>query len=127
MVILQIHSNQLVEECHIQDIVIIIASYNNNDYYLYLVPDVELHEVLILSREELLSAVIIPNRRTRVLDEIQTFIFLKLLLKLLKSSDIQAQVTTMAEHLSLRDDTDDGHGEEEEEGEESVVDLANDD
>ena len=33
----------------------------------------------------------------------------------------------MAEHLSLRDDTDDGHGEEEEEGEESVVDLANDD
>jgi hypothetical protein len=52
---------------------------------------------------------------------------LKLLLKLLKSSDIQAQVTTMAEHLSLRDDTVDGHGEEEEEGEESVVDLANDD
>ncbi len=33
----------------------------------------------------------------------------------------------MAEHLSLRDDTVDGHGEEEEEGEESVVDLANDD
>jgi hypothetical protein len=33
----------------------------------------------------------------------------------------------MAEHLSLRDDTDDGHGEEEEEEEESVVDLANDD
>jgi hypothetical protein len=103
----------------------IIDSYNNY-YYLYLVPDVELHEVLILSREEFLSAVIIPNRRTRILDEIRTFFFLKLLLKLLKSSDIQAQVTTMAEHLSLRDDTDDGHGEEEEE-EESVVDLANDD
>ena len=33
----------------------------------------------------------------------------------------------MAEHLSLRDDTDPGHGEEEEEGEDSVVDLANDD
>ena len=87
----------------------------------------ELHEVLIFSRDELLSAVIIPNRRTRVLDGIRNFISLKLLLKLLKRSDIQAQVTTMAEHLSLRDDTDDGHGEEEEEGEESVVDLADDD
>lgn len=84
-----------------------------------------MHEVLIISREELLSAIIIQNRRTGTLGQNQTFIFLKLLLKLLQNSDIQAQVTTMAEHLSLREDTVDG--DEEEEEEQSVVDLAQDD
>jgi hypothetical protein len=68
----------------------------------------------------------IQNRRTGILDETRTFIFLKLLLKLLRSPDIQAKVTTMAEqHLSLRDDTVDDDRDRDEE--QSVVDLAQED